>query len=207
MGKCTERHCTPHDLHRGLAHKTCRKDDGMNSQPFKFPGHLKAFSPLHPPPETIMHVHLDNHTHVISSFFHHPSYYHLHKPHPVFQRTAEEVMAMVGVRRKELADQVAVTGMDLDTIEPGPTGKSHRPAEVFHKGFDLINPEFAHEGWRIQIETSRSAYRHAATGRAMSHVTAVSQLDRDLGSLFMDCIRNFLQGRNDLFPHPQLAVE
>ena len=89
MCQRTYGHGTAHHLHRGLADETGRKDYRMHSQPFKFPGDLQAFIPLHPALETVVHVHLHDHSHVIPGNLHHPSYDHLHHPHPVLERPVQ----------------------------------------------------------------------------------------------------------------------
>ena len=56
---------------------------------------------------------------------------------------------MVGVRRQELAYQIAVAGVDLDTVKTGFPGKVHRLAEILYQRVYLILPESPHESRRI----------------------------------------------------------
>ena len=50
--------------------------------------------------------------------------------HAVLQGAAVDVGPVVGERRQELAEQVAVPGMDLDSVEAGLPGQQRRAGEL-----------------------------------------------------------------------------
>ena len=115
----------------------------MRHQPF---GHLEAFVDVHSSLESVAHVHLDQYGHVVSGRFHHFVHHHVHEPHAVFQTSAEFVFPVIGVRREELADEVAVSGMDFYGIETGFTGQTDGVAVgTCHRG-EFIFPQSADEG-------------------------------------------------------------
>ena len=97
--------------------------------------------------------------------------------------------------------------MDLNAVEARLAGHTHCPTKIEHQLIDLRLLQLPVEGWRIQIESTRSAYRHAATGVAVGHVATMSQLNGCLGTMGMDGIGETLQVRDDLLTHPKLAVE
>ena len=101
----------------------------MDSEALQFLGHLEALGPLHAFLETVVHVHLDNHSDVVACSLHHLADDHAHEAHPVLERPAELVMAVVGVRREELADQIAVSRMYLHAVETGFPGEVDSIAE------------------------------------------------------------------------------
>ena len=179
----------------------------MDPQPLQLAGDLQAFRALHAAPEPVVHVHLDEHAHVISGRLHHAADHQLHQAHPVLQASAETVAAVVGIRREELADEVAVARVDLDAVEARCAGEFHRMAEILHQGQDLVFAQGAHESRRIQVESRRRAHGHAPAGRPVGHVAAVPQLDGRLRPLGVDGVRDVPQRRDDLLAHPELAVE
>ena len=60
------------------------------------------------------------------------------KPQPVFQAAAVLVAPLVGDRRQELVQQIAVRGVDLDAGEPEP--------DRAQRGGDEVVPHLAHAG-------------------------------------------------------------
>ena len=66
-----------------------------------------------------------------------------HETHPALKAPAVLVRALVGVRRQELADQVAVRRVDLDAVEAGLLGDDRAGDEFSHHGFHFIGGERA----------------------------------------------------------------
>jgi len=87
-------------------------------------GHLQGFVQLHATAETIAHVHLDNDGHVGAGSLHHFVHYHIHESHAVLQRAAEEVVSVIGGGGEELADEVAVSSVNLNGIKASFTGQA-----------------------------------------------------------------------------------
>ena len=114
---------------------------------------------------------------------------------------------MIGIRREELADQVAVAGVDLHTVESRLPGKCDGVAEVLDQPLDLVLAQGAGKGRRIKVEAAGGADGGAAAGAAVRHIAAMAELDGRLGALFVDGIRNFPKCGNDLLAHPKLPVK
>ena len=154
-----------------------------------------------------MHVDLHHHAQVIFGLAHHLLDDKAHETHPVVEAAAELVVTVVGVRREKLADQVAMTRMDLHTVEPRLTSQVHGMAEVLHQPVDLLFAQLADKGRRIEVKASRGAHGGATASGAVCHVATMSQLDGGFGTFGMDGIRQLLQLRHNLLAHPQLPVE
>ena len=110
-------HLTAHHVHGCLAYKSSAQHQGMGTALLQSLGHLKRFIQLHTATKTIAHVHLHQHCHVPAGSLHHLVHHHVHETHTVFQWTAKFILTMVGRGRKELADEVAMPGMNFHRIE------------------------------------------------------------------------------------------
>ena len=154
-----------------------------------------------------MHVHLDYHAHVVAGGFHDLLHHELHEAHAVLEAASELVAAVVGVGREELADQVAVAGVDLHAVESGLAGEVHGMAEVVGDAEYLVLAQSAHEGGGVEVEAGRGPDGGAAAGGAVGHVAAVAELYGGLGALGVDCIGEFAELGHYLLTHPELGVE
>ena len=200
-------HGSAHDLHRGAAHESGGEHEGVRTGLFEFPGDLDAFFGLHALPEAVVHVDLDNHSHVVAGGFHDPVHHQIHEAHAVLETASELVFAAVGVGGEELAYQVAVAGVYLHAVEPGFAGEIHCGAEVVGNLKDFIPAQPAHEGGGVEVESRGGPDRGAAAGRAVGHVSAVAELNGGLGAFGMDGVGE-LPELGHYFPaHPELGVE
>ena len=179
----------------------------MYAEAFELPRDLQAFRALHTATETVVHVHLDQNAHIVSSLFHDALYDHAHQAHTVLKRAAKTVVPVVGVWREELADQVAVAGVDLDAVEASTARQADCIAEIVHEGVNLVLAQRACKRRGVEVETSGSPDGHASAGGPVSHIAAVPQLDGCLRPLGMHGVGDFPQRGYDLLAHPQLAVE
>jgi hypothetical protein len=80
-------------------------------------------------PESVAHVGFYNHPEVGSGGFHDLFHTQAHEAHPVFERPAVLVAAAVRVGREELADEVAMAGMDFNAVHTGVARHAHCVAE------------------------------------------------------------------------------
>ena len=126
MCHAANRHFPTHHIHRRFTYKTAAQYQSMCTRAFKTLGHLHRLIYLHAAPETVTHVHLHKHCHIAAGSLHHFIHHHIHKAHAVFQRTAKFIFTMIGRRRKELADKVAMSGMNFHCIKSRLTGQIHR---------------------------------------------------------------------------------
>ena len=133
MGHGSYGHGTAHHFHWGAAHKAGREHESVYSQAFELPCYFKALGPLHAATEAVVHIHLHYHAHVVAGMFRHAAYHPLHKAHTVLERAAVFVVAVIGIRRQELADQVAMSGMNLNAVESRFACQIHGVAEVFYQ--------------------------------------------------------------------------
>ena len=154
-----------------------------------------------------MHIHFDYHTHIVSSLLHDPFDNQSHKPHAVVKAASELIMAMIGIRRKELADKISVSGMYFHTVKSGFTRKIHRISKIIHQRVNLITAQRPYESRRIKIESGRRTHRHTPASGTVGHIAAMPKLDGRLGPVRMDRIGKFLKFRDNLLPHPQLPVK
>ena len=104
----------------GKADEATAKDQSVCSA-FVLQGtsHFKCLIKLHSSFEAVAHIYLYQHCHILTGSFHHFVHAHFHKAHPVLQATAIFVFPMIGIGRKKLADQIAVTGMYFHCIHSG----------------------------------------------------------------------------------------
>ena len=109
---------------------------------------------------------------------------------------------MVGVGREELADQVAMSGMNLNGIHPCFTSQVHGlPIGSGHR-WKLRGVQPTHEGWGVEIESAGCTNRGTPADAFVRHVSTVPQLDGSSGSLFVDRIGQLTQPRDNLLAHP-----
>ena len=181
MGKGFEGHGTTHDLHGRFAYKACTEHQGMNAETLQLLCHKKAFGFLHPATETVEHVDFDYHGHVVASGVHHFLDDQAHEAHAVVEAAAPTVVAVVGIGGKELADEVAVSGVDFDAVETGLTGKIDSIAEVVDSLEDFGFGHGADESGRVEIESGGGTDGRLAAGGAVCHIAAMAQLDGGLG--------------------------
>ena len=200
-------HRAAHHLHRSLAYETGTQHQGVRSQALEFLGHFDALRSLHTAFEAVVHIDFDNHAHIVPCHTQYLGHHLTHKAHTVVQAAAIFVVTVIGIGRQELADEVAVARVNLDAVETGLTRQLHGFAEVFHQLFDFVFAQATDKGRRIGIEARRRTDGRASAGRTVGHIAAVAQLNGSLGTFRVDSIRQFLQFRNNLFPHPQLTVE
>ena len=179
----------------------------MDAEPFQLARHFEALGLLHAAAETVVHIHLHHHAQIVAGGFQHPRDHAAHQPHPVVERAAVFIAAMIGIGRQELADEIAVPRVDFDAVETGFPRQVHGAAEILHQFIDLRHFQPAHERRRIEIEAAGSAHRHAAARGAVRHIAAVAELDGALGAGRVDRIGDPLEPRHDFRAHPELAVE
>ena len=88
---------------------------GMGPQLLELAGDEDAFVDFDASFESVAHVGLDDDSHVVTGRLHHLLHAHAHEAHAVVERTAVLVATVVGIGREELADEVAVSGVNLST--------------------------------------------------------------------------------------------
>ena len=96
-------------------------------------GHLYGFVYLHSSFEAVAHIHFYENCHITACRFHHFFHHHIHKTHPVFERTAIFIFPMIGVGRQELTNQIAVPRMYFNGVKSG-----------FPRQIDCISIRFRH---------------------------------------------------------------
>ena len=152
-----------------------------------------------------MHIHFHDHAHIVPGGFHDTPDHQLHETHPVLQAAAETVVAVIGVRREELADEITVAGMDFHAVETCLPGELHGVTEILHQREDFLFAQFPDESRGIEVEAAGGTHGHASAGAAMCHIAAMAQLDGRLRAFGVDGVRDLFQCRHDFFPHPQLV--
>ena len=96
------------------------------------------------------------------------------------------------IGRKELADEITVTGVHFDAVKTGAATKVNCFAEIFHNLVDVLDGHLARESWRIKVEAPRRGERFLTAGGTVRHVAAVPDLDGSLRTLCMDSIGQLL---------------
>ena len=201
------RHRAAHDIHRSLADKAAAQDEGVGAIGLQTLRHLQRLVNLHAALETVAHVHLHYHSHIVSRRLHHLFHTLVHETHTVFQRPAVDVMTAVGVGRKELADEIAVAGMYLDSVETGFASQADGIAVSTRHSRQLVGAKASDECRRIEVETCCGAYRRTAADALVRHIAAMSQLHRCSSTLGMNSISELAQASYYLLAHPQLTLE
>ena len=176
----------------------------MRPARFEIARHFDAVVDFEPAAEAVAHVCLDQHRHIAAGSFHRLLHTYFHEAHPVFERSAVFVAPPVRVRRQELADQVAVSGVYFDGVESGFAGQFHGRAERFSYSGDFVFAQPPHEGGGVDVESGRSGQRRAAADAPVRHVAAVSDLDSGGGAFGVDGVGDPAQTRHDLRTQPQL---
>src|SRR3546814_452976 len=95
-------------------------------------------------------------------------------PEPVVRRPAIAVGAEVVASVEELAEEIAVSPVDLDAIEAGPLGQDRRGCEVIDDPSDLIRAHRARALDRVRPRRDDVA----RVQRGVCPTTAVLELDR-----------------------------
>ena len=116
-------------------------------------------------------------------------------------------MTVVGVGRKELGNQVTVSGVNLHGIEPGLHSQPHCVSIGFHHLVYVLLVHLSVESGGVEVESAARSYRHLSAGSPVSHISAVSELYARLGPFSVHCISQLFEFRNNLLPHPELGVE
>ena len=104
----------------------------MDAALLDIPRHFNAIVGFEASAESVAHIGLYQYGHVVSGSGHHFVQTHLHETHSVLERPSVFVLAVVGIGREELADQVTVSCVHLD---------------------DFVVPHAADEGRRIEVES------------------------------------------------------
>ena len=124
-----------------------RENDAIDLPALDFAGDLEALRNLDAALESVVHVVLDEYRGARrSGGVHHLLEAHAHEAHPVVERAAVFVAAVVGIGREELRDEVAVPGVHLDAVETGGMSCSHGLAEVFGNLHYFVPAHFADGG-------------------------------------------------------------
>ena len=130
----------------------------MRTAAFELPGYLQPFVQLDTPLESIAHVGLHEYGHIAAGGLHHLIHRHLHETHAILQRAAVHVLAVVGIGRQELTEQIAMPRMHLHGIESRLTGEAHGMSERLCHLLYLTGPHTAHESGRVDIQSAGSRY-------------------------------------------------
>ena len=183
------RHGTPHHIHRGTADEATAKDQSVCSAfVLQDTSHFKCLIKLHSSFEAVAHIHLYQHCHILTGSFHHFVHAHFHKAHPVLQATAIFVFSMIGIGRKKLADQIAVTGMYFHCIHSGFARQMNCLSERFCHSCDFGRFHSTDKGRGIDIETAGCGDRPAPADVFVRHVSAMSELYGGSRPFFVDGI-------------------
>ena len=124
----------------------------------------------------------------LTGSFHHFVHAHFHKAHPVLQATAIFVFPMIGIGRKKLADQIAVTGMYFHCIHSGFARQMNCLSERFCHSCDFGRFHSTDKGRGIDIETAGCGDRPAPADVFVRHVSAMSELYGGGRPFFVDGI-------------------
>ena len=179
----------------------------MGPQLLELAGDEDAFVDFDASFESVAHVGLDDDSHVVTGRLHHLLHAHAHEAHAVVERTAVLVATVVGIGREELADEVAVSGVNLYGIESGIAGVVDRLAEGTGHRLDFVLVHASYEGGRVEVESGRGRDGYLPGRAAVRHVAAVPQLDGGFGSLGMNGVGDAAQRFHDFGAHPQLVFE
>ena len=179
----------------------------MGSQLFEFAGDDDTLVDFDASLEAVSHVGLDDDGHVVAGRLHHLLHAHAHEPHAVVERASVFVMAVVGIRREELADEVTVSGVNLDGVESCIASVVDRVAEGPGHRLDFVLVHTPHKGGRIEVESGRGRDGNLACRAAVRHVAAVAQLNGGLGPFGMNGVGDASQRFHDFGAHPQLMFE
>ena len=125
MRHSPDRHGTSHHIHRRLAYKTATQHQCLSAILDQTLSDSQTLIDFHTPLEAITHIHLHQDGHILACRLHDLIHHHIHKTHAILQRATKLILTMVGIRRKELADQVTMSGMDLHGIKSRLTSQTH----------------------------------------------------------------------------------
>ena len=114
---------------------------------------------------------------------------------------------VVGVGRKKLRNQVAVSGVYLYRVESRLVSRVYGTSEILGHLPDLAASHAPYRGVCVEVEAGRSADRHLAGSGPVGHVSAVADLNGGGAAFVVDGVGNVAQAGNDLGPKPQLLVE
>ena len=162
-----DRHFATHYIHRSLAHESSTQYQRMCARLLQTLCHLQRFVQFHTSLESVAHVHLDQYCHIIACCFHHFVHNHVHETHPILKRTAIFIFPVIGRRRKELANQITMAGMNLYGIKTSFTSQIDRTSVRTRHFGQLIGTKSAHKCRRIQIKSAAGTYRRTPANAFM----------------------------------------
>lgn len=193
---------------RSLRHETRSQHDAVDTELLDLLGYLDALGNLYAALETVLHVVLYQYGRSgLRGSLHNLLEAHVHETHAVGKRAAVLIMAMVGVGRQELRDEISVTGMYLDAVETRLVSRIHRPSEILGERDALAAAHAAHEGRGIEVETGRRTNGEATGCRPVRHVATVTYLYAGSSTFGVYGVGDVLQTGYDLGTQPQLFVE
>ena len=154
MGHRADRHSSAHHVHGSTADKSATEDECMYSAfVLQCAGDFQCFIQFHTAFKTVAHIHFNQDCHIRTGCFHNFFHAHFHETHTVFEASAIFVFPVVGVRGKELADQVTVSGMYFYGIHSGFACQVDSLSEGFRHGHDfgLFHPP--DKSGRVEVES------------------------------------------------------
>ena len=128
----------------------------------------------------------------------------LDQPHAEIGATLDAatvfILALVGIGRQKLPDQIAMRTVQLDGVEPRIARSPRRLREAIDDAIDLAMAQFLrHDGFTDAGELRgdrRRGQRNGARNMRNRFTAAVIELDGDLGSLGMDRLDHLPHARN-----------
>ena len=97
--------------------------------------------------------------------------------------------------------------MHFNCIETGLNADSCGISKRLGYILDILFSHFPVKGRRIQVEAVAGSYRHAVAGAPVSHIATVAKLDAGFCPFRVDCIRKFLQVRDNFLAEQKLTIE
>ena len=117
------------------------------------------------------------------------------------------IMTVVEVGIQELIYQIAVTAMNLYTVESCFTCQIYSCTEFPGHRSHLLNAQPTYQGRTVQIESCAGTNGNASADFLVAHIAAVSQLNAGSSTSLMYAVGEVTQVRNNLRTHKQLTVE
>ncbi len=173
-------------VERRFGDKAAAQHEGVGALAFEAPRHLDGFGGAEPASEPVGEVQLDEQRHARAERGPHGAEHGEREAQAVFEGAAVVVGTAVRVRREELREQVAVTGVQLDGVEARRPRDGGAGGEV---GDDPVHVGARHgaaSGEPVEVEPPDGPNRPPLAQRLGREIAGVSDLQGRGGPLTVD---------------------
>jgi hypothetical protein len=175
-GHLPDGHVAAHHVQRGAGGKPAAGDQGAGPFLLEAASRLQRLLQLQAAFEPVALVELHQHREAGADRLAHPAHHRRREAQPVLQAAAVLVAALVGPGREELAEQVAVSGVQLHRVEAGFQGQPGGPGEVGRLILDLGRAHGLAHRAAIDAQFPGGAQRAAADHDRAGKKSAVHEL-------------------------------